>query len=350
MPMKKIFFTPGPSELFFTYPNHLMAALKEQIGSISHRGKTFEALFKNTTSQIKELLNLPPSFRVIFTTSATEIWERTVQNLIKEKSHHFVHGSFGKKFHQVARNWGKDTEMTQIKDEFIPQQSDADLIALTMNETSTGFQHHADDIKTMRELNPDALISLDVVSAVPGTDVDFNQVDSAFLSVQKCFGMPAGLGVWMVNDQALEVAQQIDSKSYHSLPSLVKYAKKNQPPSTPNVLGIYLLGKIAEDMNRRGINAIQSEIKYKAALLYQTLENHSEFSIPITNKKHRSKTTIVANSEGGNTDVLDFFEKKGMILGKGYGDQENRQIRISNFPVHSKEQVELLCDTLTKFT
>ena len=350
MAMKKVFFTPGPAEIFFTYPDHFRTALKEQIGSISHRGKDFEAIFKNTTSQIKELLNLPSSFHVAFTTSATEIWERTAQNLIQEKSHHFVHGAFGKKFCQVAQNWGKDTEMTQIEEEFVPQKSDADLIAMTMNETSTGFQHHTDDLKTMRELNPDALISLDVVSAVPGADVDFNQVDSAFLSVQKCFGMPAGLGVWMVNNRALEVAQRIDSKSYHSLPSLIKYAAKNQTPSTPNVLGIYLLGKIAEDINRRGIKAIQAEIKYKAALLYQTLENHPKFSISIASKKQRSKTTIVANCEGGNTEVLAFLEKKGMILGEGYSDQKDRQIRIANFPVHSKEQVELLCDTLDKFT
>ena len=348
--MKKIYFTTGPSELFFTYSDHLRTAFKDQIGSISHRSKDFGTLFHQATSQISELLNLPPDYHVAFATSATEIWERTAQNLIPKSSHHFVHGSFGKKMHQVAKNWDKEAMLTQIDNSFYPEKSSADLIALTMNETSTGFQHDADDLSQMRQLNPDALISLDIVSCVPGLEVDFNQIDSAFLSVQKCFGMPAGLGVWLVNERAIQMAEKINSNSYHSLPSLLKNASKNQTPSTPNVLGIYLIGKIAEDMTRRGIKAIQNETNYKAALLYQTLENHSKFIPAISEKKHRSKTTIVANCEQGNQEVLSFLQSKGMIVGKGYGDQKEHQIRIANFPAHSKEQVELLCDTLEKFT
>lgn len=348
--MRKVFFTPGPSELFFTYPDHLKTALKQHVGSISHRSEEFKNLFRNTTSQIHKLLNLPSSYHVVLATSATEIWERTAQNLIIGKSHHFAHGAFGKKFHQVAFNWGKNAEFTQIGNEFVPQKVDADLIALTMNETSTGFQHDPNDLSMMRELNPDALVSLDVVSAVPCLNVDFSQIDSAFLSVQKCFGMPASLGVWIVNDRSTKVAEKINFQSYHSLPSLLKFEQQNQTPSTPDVLGIYLLGKIAEDMNRRGIKAIQAETNYKAALLYQTLDNHPQFSLAISEKKHRSKTTIVANCENGNIGVLEFLRKKGMILGMGYGGLQDTQIRIANFPTHSKEQVELLCDTLGKFS
>lgn len=347
--MKKNYFTSGPSEIYFTYPDHLRVAMKEQIGSISHRGKDFEAIVEHTIAQVSELLGLPPSYQVVFATSATEIWERTAQNLIAASSHHFVHGSFGEKFYQVVRHWGKNARFTPIENEFVPQRSEADLIALTMNETSTGFQHHHDDLKSMRKLNPDALISLDVVSAVPGLRVDFNQVDSAFLSVQKCFGMSAGLGVWIVNDRAVESAEKIDSKSYHSLPSLIKFGLKNQTPSTPNVLSIYLLGKIAEDMNRRGITIIQSEINYKAALLYQTVEAHANFSLAISQKKHRSKTILVANCKNGNKHVLEFLSDKGLIISKGYGNQQDTQVRIANFPAHSKEQIELLCDTLKKF-
>lgn len=348
--MKKVFFTPGPSELFFTYEDHLRTALKNHIGSISHRSKDFGVLFQHATSQINELLNLPSDYRIAFATSATEIWERTAQNLITKSSHHFVHGSFGKKMYQVAKNWDKDAKLTEIGNSFHSEKSSADLIALTMNETSTGFQHDADDLFQMRLLNPDALISLDVVSCVPGITVDFSQIDSAFLSVQKCFGMPAGLGVWMANERSIQVAEKINSGSYHSLPSLLKNASTNQTPSTPNVLGIYLIGKIAEDMNRRGIKAIQNETNYKAAIIYQTLENHPKFTPAISEKKHRSKTTIVANCEKGNEEVLSFLQNKGMIVGKGYGDQKEHQIRIANFPAHSKEQVELLCDSLENFS
>jgi len=344
--MKKVFFTPGPSELFFTYADHFRMAMKDQVGSISHRSTDFEIIFQHTTTQIGQLLNLPPSYRVVFAASATEIWERSAQNLITNSSHHFIHGAFGGKFHQVAKNWGKETQLTQIENEFEPTKSEADFIALTMNETSTGFQHHADDLVAMRKLNPDALISLDIVSSVPGISVDFSQVDSAFLSVQKCFGMPAGLGIWIVNDRAIEVANTMGQKSYHSLPSLIEHADKNQTPSTPNVLNIYLLGKIAEDMNRRGMRAIQIETNYKAALLYQTLASHPSFELAISTKHHRSKTTIVANCRDGNHNILNHLSEKGMIIGEGYADQKESQIRVANFPAHSKEQVELLCDAL----
>ena len=113
----------------------------------------------------------------------------------------------------------------------------------------------------------------------PYPDFDYSKVDSVFFSVQKGFGLPAGLGVWMVNQRCIDKANQLLSKglsigSFHSLPSLHSHALKNQTPETPNVLGIYLLGKVVQDFLLKGINTIRKETEYKAALLYQTLESH----------------------------------------------------------------------------
>ena len=201
----------------------------------------------------------------------------------------------------------------------------------------------------MRDLNPKTFIILDVVSATPAVAIDFGLVDTAYFSVQKCFGLPAGLGVWLVNARAIEKAKKLKHPSYHSLPSLVKMGALHQTPETPNVLGIYLLGKVAEDMNRRGIQAIRNEINYKAALLYQTIDSHPKLKISIEDKTHRSKTTIVASCDEPNDRLLTFLEAKGYVVGSGYGQRKLDQIRIANFPTHSKEQVEMLCDTLAKF-
>jgi phosphoserine aminotransferase len=349
MKMKKVYFTPGPSELYFTYADHHRHAIREQIGSISHRDPAFMDLYAHTVSQLKELLQIPANYQLVFTSSATECWERIAQNLVHEKSHHFVHGDFGMKFYQVANDLDKGAVLTNIQSGYQATQVAEKLIALTMNETSTGYQHTIEDLAETRSKNPDALIALDVVSAAPAVPIDFSLIDTSYFSVQKCFGLPAGLGVWIVNDRCLEIANKAPFPSYHSLPNLLKMGAKNQTPETPNVLGIYLLGKIAEDMNRRGINAIRSEINYKAALLYQTIEEHPHLSISITDKAHRSKTTIVANCPDGNERILESMAKKGMILGTGYGKNSGDQIRIANFPTHSKEQVELLCDALIKF-
>ncbi len=346
--MKKVFFTPGPSELYFTYQDHFRSAMRENIGSISHRSSAFQSLFQFTTEQLTELLQIPTGYRILFVSSATECWERITQNLISESSHHFVNGSFGEKFHSVADAFGKSSQLEMIDESFKSKAVDAGLIALTMNETSTGFQHSMEEIKEMRKLNPMALIALDVVSSVPCVDIDFSQIDTSYFSVQKCFGMPAGLGVWIVNERAMEAANQINHPSYHSIKDLLKMADKNQTPETPNVMGIYLLGKIAEDMNRRGIQAIRNETNYKAALLYQTLETHPLFE-PAIQKSHRSKSTAVANTIGDSSDSIKFLDERGMIIGSGYGEHKKSQIRIANFPSHSKEQVELLCDSLENF-
>lgn len=347
--MKKTFFTPGPSELYFTFEDHLRTAVRRQIGSLSHRDGAFVSIYRHTVEQLKALLQLPQGYELVFCSSATECWERIAQNLIEESSQHFVHGDFGMKFFKVATDLGKRTELTTITEKWQPCTSSAESVALTMNETSTGFQHTNEELRSMRTLNPETFIMLDVVSAAPAIDIDFGLVDTAFFSVQKCFGLPAGLGVWIVNERAIQKAKKINHPSYHSLPSLMKMGASYQTPETPNVLGIYLLGKIAEDMNRRGIQAIRNEINYKAALLYQTIEKHPNLKISVEEKAHRSKTTIVANCDEPNDRLLTFLETKGYVVGSGYGQRKSDQIRMANFPTHSKEQVEMLCDTLVKF-
>ena len=109
-----------------------------------------------------------------------------------------------------------------------------------------------------RRTNPSALLVVDAVSSLPYPDFDYSQLDSVFFSVQKGFGLPAGLGVWMVNEKCIAKAESLLSKgisigSYHNIPSLQSHAVKYQTPETPNVLGIYLLSKVVGDMVRRGI-------------------------------------------------------------------------------------------------
>src|SRR5690349_4699717 len=95
-------FTPGPSQLYFTVSDHARQAFKEGIPSISHRSKTFEQISKQTTEGLRQLLNIPQDFHIFFTGSATEIWERIIQNLVEENSFHLVNGSFSKRFHEIS--------------------------------------------------------------------------------------------------------------------------------------------------------------------------------------------------------------------------------------------------------
>ncbi len=276
-----------------------------------------------------------------------------------------INGSFSKKFYQFAEqlnlspskyevDFGKGFLVENIQ---IPDS--AELIAVIQNETSSGVQFPVENIAKIREklnnTNKEKLIVVDAVSSLPYANLDFSVIDSLYFSVQKGFGVPAGLGVWIYNQKMINKAKTLQAKgkslgTYHSLLELDKYARDNQTPETPNVLAIFVLGKVIEAMNKKGIAMIRRETDYKAELLYHTLEQ-SEFLSPfIKEKSQRSKTVIVANVEKGtSSDVVAFLEKKGIVIGKGYGNFKDSQIRIANFPTHSKELIEQVADFLMEY-
>ena len=115
-------------------------------------------------------------------------------------------------------------------------------------------------------------------------------------------------------------------------------------------LGIYLLGKVAEDMNRKTVAVIRTETNYKAALIYQKLITHQKFKVAVSDKNFQSQTVIVA--EGKPEDIKKFIEickKEHIIIGTGYGKFKDTQLRIANFPTHSKEVFEKVADLLENF-
>jgi phosphoserine aminotransferase len=275
---------------------------------------------------------------------------------VEEKSFHLVNGSFSKRFYEIAQLVGKKPTKTEVgngngfaNDIAVPD--DTELIAVTHNETSTGVSLPLDYIYNLRSKNANALIAVDAVSSLPFPDFDYTKLDSVFFSVQKGFGLPAGLGVWMVNEKCLAKADTLLTKgislgSFHALPSLKSHAVKNQTPETPNVLAIYVLSKVIADMIRRGITTIRRETEYKSTLLYQTLDNHPDIKAFVTEKAFRSKTVIVANTGEHTESITRKLLGKGMQPGDGYGAAKKTQLRFANFPTHSKEQFELLIDTL----
>jgi len=349
-------FTPGPSQLYFTIEDHAKQAFKDGIPSLSHRSKAFEKISKDATDGLRELLKLPTGYHLYFTGSANEIWERVIQNLVEDQSFHFVNGSFSKRFYEIANLLNKHPKKLEVEngkgfDEHAAIPSDTELIAVTHNETSTGVSLPLETIYAYRAKNPNALLVVDAVSSLPYPDFDYNKLDSVFFSVQKGFGLPAGLGVWMVNEKCIAKADQLLSKgisigSYHNIPALHTHALKNQTPETPNVLGIYLLGKVVHDMLRRGIKSIRKETEYKSTLLYQTLEKHALIKPSVTDQQYQSKTVVVAECGEHTERITKFLIEKGMQPGDGYGPAKKSQLRFANFPTHSKEQYELLVDSL----
>lgn len=357
---KKLIFTPGPSALYFTVEDHLKEALKQNILSMSHRSLAFERLYQSAVENLRALMNVPDNYHIYFTSSSTEVWERLIENCVNLESFHLVNGAFSERFYSTSLSLGREAhkhevpagECADLKGLMVAESHE--LIALIHNETSTGACQPLEDIYQIRESFPNQLITLDTASSAPYVDIDFDKVDSVYFSVQKGFGLPAGLGVWLVNDRCREIARRRMQEgknigSYHSLPNLEEKGKKFQTPETPNVLNIYLLSKVCEDMLRRGIQTIRKETDYKAAILYQAVEESQTLNPFVKKKEHRSKTVIVAESEKPSSQLIDALSKKGILIGNGYGNFGELQIRIGNFPAHSKEQAEMLADELKRF-
>lgn len=351
-------FNPGPSQLYFTVDDHVRNGFRHEIPSLSHRSTAFESIYKQATEGLRELLSIPDNFSIVFLSSATEIWERIIQNCVEEKSFHFVNGTFSKRFYEIAIQLGKKSEQTSADAgqgfDYSTSITASELYGVTHNETSTGVSLPLDFISDLRRNQPSSLIAVDAVSSLPYPEFDYSNFDSIFFSVQKGFGLPAGLGVWIVNEHCVAKAELLLKKrvsigSYHNLISLITHAKKNQTPETPNVMNIYLLAKIVQDMLRRGISIIRRETEYKAAILYNALEEHPDLKPFVNQKEFRSNTVLVADCGIHTTKLFKFLNGKGILPGEGYGSYKNQHLRFANFPAHSKEQFELLVDSISAF-
>ncbi len=359
--MKHTYFTPGPAELYPTVEQHVRAALDAQIGSISHRSAQFRKLYQHADEHLRTLLKIPKTHAILFTSSATEVWERVLMNCVEHESFHLVNGAFSQKFydfsvelgkfaHRFEKPPGEGFDYAEVMEHHIPDY--AELVCLTANETATGAQMRTVDIHKLKRSHRSKLFCVDMVSAAPYTDLDFDLIDSAFFSVQKAFGLPAGLGVWIVNEKCLDKAERLRRAeqtvgTYHSLPTLWKNYRNFETPETPNVWSIFLLGKVVEDFNRIGAETLRKDTDAKAKLIYGFLERDPRFAPSVHNPAHRSATVVVADvTEGKPAEVLDAAKKAGFIVGSGYGSAKDTQIRIANFPATSQAQIERLIEVL----
>lgn len=355
--MKKVYFTVGPSQLYSTYQAHMKEALAQDIGSKLHRGAWFAGVFDEATGNFRKLLGIPKEVSIFFVGSSLESMERIIQGVVYKESFHLLTGAFGKKWHQTALDLGKKATKADTPDGMgydfseltIPKT--AELVAITQNDTSTGVAIPIPEIYYLKSRFPDKLFALDIVSSSPYVDVDFTKVEMGFLSVQKGFGLPAGLGILIVSPSALEKAQWIKDKggvigSYHSFLSLKTAADEHTTPETPNVLAIWLLNEILKDMLKVGIEKIRKDTDTKAQLIFDFFEKHSKYEPFVKFLPIRSKTSIVIDVKGDSKKLREKAGKQGIEIGSGYGSNKENHLRIANFPQHSIGDVKKLLSTL----
>jgi phosphoserine aminotransferase len=352
-------FTVGPAKLYRGVENNIIENLKNGYASLSHRSREFSNISKEGMLYFRKFFNIPDNYKVYYTYSATEGLELSIRGLANKKSIHYINGTFGWVWANIARKNGKKTI---IKEEIFGNRAplnfskseinDCDIACVTANETSSGIEYSAEEIsKFSKKLPKKTLLAVDVTSSMGGISYDFSSADIWAFSVQKAFGLPAGLGILLVSPRAYEKSEEHlknnqEGGNHHSFTSLEKkMLDKFQTPTTPNVLGIFsfkfINKKFIEDFF--SIKNVDKKTEEKAKLLYDFFDNHPKFKSFILDKNKRSKTIIIIESTIENIrDKKKYLESKGVLLGSGYGLYKSTQFRIANFPVHTIEDMEYL--------
>jgi phosphoserine aminotransferase len=373
--MKKIFFTVGPTQIYPTVPSHINTAVKNDILSISHRGEQFREIYKETVENLKKLLNIPPDYDIVLLSSALEAMERVTMAMSHNKTFHIITGFFGKTWQGVAEDLAKSPENFKFFDwdtgkvsgiafEKIKIPESSELVCITQNDTSVGFSIPMEKIYKLRKKYPGKIFALDVVSAVPYVDIEYKYLDAVFFSVQKGFGLPAGLSVLVLSPKAIKRAQKLSKikgytiGSHHSLVKLSENTRKFQTVETPNVLGIYLLGCIVKDFLKTGINKIRKETDEKSDMLYSFFSKPEYYNAFVNIREFQSKTTPVFEIKGGSERLRKFAADFGLILGAGYKPSlpayavknfKNEHIRLANFPSQSVKDTKKLLNVIKRF-
>ncbi len=356
-----IYFTPGPTKLHKSVPKYINLALKNKLLSKSHRGSDFHIMYEETEHELRKLLNIPQSHLLFFISSATEAMERIIQNTVYEKSEHFINGAFSEKFFKIALNLGKKAVPHSVEfGNFITPVSFAgpkrsETACFTHNETSSGVSLDLQELYKYKNKYPDKLIALDIVSSVPYVEVNFSNLDCIFFSIQKGFGLPSGLGVLVISPRAFEKSLYIEKKgksvgSYHKFSELKRYSDRKETPETPNILALFLLGKISKELNKIGLKKIRKEIDQKADSLYNILPKTKLFSPFIKDIKHRSKTVIVIETAVNSKNIIDTLKSAGIMIGSGYKEYKEKHLRIANFPQHSLNDYKKLAKYLIEIS
>ncbi len=356
-----ITLVPGPSQLSPQTEADIRNAIDEGIMSVSHRSGEFTKISKRCVTELRKYLSIPDDYRIFYFDSASSLWNSMIQNVVEKNSFHFVNGAFSGKAWEAAKLLNKNaladevTWGTQHDFEKVEIQKETELITACYNETATGVKMLPEEVHVLRERNPDTILAVDIVSCAGAVPLTITDADVWYFSVQKCFGLPAGLGIGIIGPRAFERSQEL-TKRGTNLAGMWAWERleetmindKYQTPQTPNVLGIYLLGAQCERWNAAGgVEPVIEETLRKKKMLETWVHSQSALSMFVEDEVHRSNTVCVVSAPPKLIiQMRDTCKDAGIILGAGYGKIKSDTIRIANFPAVTEEMLEKTFATL----
>jgi phosphoserine aminotransferase len=352
--MKKHNFNPGPSVLpQFTLEQTAKAVLDLDgtglsIMSISHRGKEFTPILKETNDLLKELLDIPAGYSILFLGGGASLQFAMVPyNLLNKKAAYLNTGSWASKAIKEAEMFGEVVVVASSKDRnfsYLPENysvpGDADYFHVTTNNTIYGTE-----IKTDLDV-PVTLVS-DMSSDILSRPVDISKYGLIYAGAQKNLG-PAGVTMVIIKND-------IVGKVSRPIPSMLNYKLHIENESlynTPPVVAIYsCLQTLKWLKNLGGLTVMKKMNEEKAALLYKEIERNKLFKGTVENPSHRSIMNVcfVMKDEYKELETAfqEFASSKGMVGIKGHRSVGG--FRASLYNALPKESVLALIETMKEF-
>ena len=317
---------------------------------MSHRSKAYETIIKEAEADLRELMNIPDNYKVLFLQGgASQQFAMIPMNLMKnKKAAYIVTGQWAKKAFNEAKLYGEAVEVASSADKtfsYIPDCSDldipedADYVYICENNTIYGTK-----FRSLPNTKGHTLVA-DVSSCFLSEPVDVTKYGVIYGGVQKNIG-PAGVVIVIIREDL------ITEDVLPGTPTMLRYkihADNDSLYNTPPAYGIYICGKVFKWIKKMGGLAAMKELnEKKAKILYDFLDESKLFAGTVR-KEDRSLMNVpfITGSEELDAKFVKEAREAGFENLKGHRSVGGMRASIYNaMPV---EGVRKLVEFMREF-
>ncbi len=317
---------------------------------MSHRSKMFETIIQEAEADLRELMNIPDNYKVLFLQGgASQQFAMIPMNLMKNKVADFiVTGQWAKKAWQEASKYGKANKIASSEDKTfsyvpdcsdLPISDDADYVYICENNTIYGTK-----FKTLPNTKGKTLVA-DVSSCFLSEPVDVSKYGIIYGGVQKNIG-PAGMAIVIIREDL------ITDTPLEGTPTMLTYKTHADAKSlynTPPAYDIYICGKVFKWIKSLGGLEKMKEInEKKAKILYDFLDESQLFKGTVV-KEDRSLMNVPFVTGDEEMDAKFVKEAKEAGFENLKGHRTVGGMRASIYNAMPTEGVEKLVAFMKEF-
>ena len=317
---------------------------------MSHRSKAFETIITEAEQDLRELMNIPDNYKVLFLQGgASQQFAMIPMNLMKNKvADYIVTGQWAKKAAAEAKKYGKVNIVASSADEtfsYIPDCSDldidddADYVYICENNTIYGTK-----FKELPNTKGKTLVA-DVSSCFLSEPVDVTKYGVIYGGVQKNIG-PAGVVIVIIREDL------ITEDVLEGTPTMLQYKTHADAKSLYNTApayGIYICGKVFKWLKKQGgLAAMKEHNEKKAKILYDFLDESKLFKGTVR-KEDRSLMNVPFVTGDADLDAKFVAEAKAAGFENLKGHRTVGGMRASIYNAMPIEGVEKLVEFMREF-